>query len=182
MKPLVDLHLHLDGSLRAETMFDIAKRENVKLPAADARGLKRFLRCGKIRHSLADYLQAFPVTLSVLQSRYALERAVAELLKDCAAEGLKYVEVRFSPLLHTQCDMRAWDAVEAAMRGVELGMKAGIKANLILCSLRHFDPRDSELIATLAHAYRNPRGGVVAVDLAGDDLNYEARAHGRAFQ
>lgn len=182
MKPIVDLHLHLDGSLRLQTMLDIAKRENVKLPASDARELRRVLRCGTIRRSVEDYLTAFPITLSVLQSRYALERAVAELLEDCAAEGLRYVEIRFSPLLHTQCDMAPHDAVEAAMRGLERGMKSGIKANLILCSLRHFDPKDSLAIAYLAHAYRNPRGGVVAVDLAGDDLAFEARAHCRAFQ
>lgn len=155
---------------------------SAKLPATDVRGLKRTLRCGKIRHGLEDYLAAFPITLSVLQSRYALERVTAELLEDCAAEGLKYVEARFSPLLHVQGDMTPHDAVEAAMRGIERGMTSGIKANLILCSLRHFAPRDSQTIAYLANAYRDPRGGVVAVDLAGDDLNFESRDHAPAFR
>ncbi|HTK59690.1 MAG TPA: adenosine deaminase [Candidatus Baltobacteraceae bacterium] len=181
MKPLVDLHLHLDGSLRIKTMLDIAVRERVKLPATDARGLKRALRVGKIRASLADYLTAFPITLAVLQSRYAIERAVAELLQDCAAEGLKYVEIRFSPLLHMEAGLTAPEAVEAALRGVERGNAYGIRANLILCSLRHFDPRDSMTIALLAHAYRNPRGGVVAVDLAGNDA-LDCREHSRAFR
>jgi adenosine deaminase len=182
MKPLVDLHLHLDGSLRLQTMLDIALRERVTLPAFDKRGLKRALRCGKVRKDLEDYLSAFPITLSVLQSRYALERVTAELLEDCAQEGLKYVEIRFSPLLHMECDMTASDAVEAVLRGVERGMKFGIRANVILCSLRHFDPLKSELLVCLALAYRNLHGGVVGVDLAGDDLNYESRRHGRAFQ
>lgn len=192
MKPLVDLHLHLDGSLRLQTMLDIAQRERVKLPSNDVHGLKRALRCGRVRLNVEEYLKAFSITLSVLQSRYALERAAAELLEDCAAEGLKYVEIRFSPLLHTQGEMSPHDAVEAAMRGIERGMsasggsasggKSGIRANLILCSLRHFEPRQSETIAYLAHAYRNPRGGVVAIDMAGDDLKHEARRHGRAFR
>jgi len=181
MKPLIDLHLHLDGSLRIKTMLDIAARERVKLPASGERELKRALRVGKVRKDLADYLTAFPITLAVLQSKAAIERAVGELLEDCADEGLKYVEVRFSPLLHMEGGLAAPEAVEAALRGIERGRAFGIRANLILCSLRHFDPRDSMTIALLAHAYRNPRGGVVAVDLAGNDA-LDCRDHARAFR
>lgn len=181
MKPIVDLHLHLDGSLRIQTMLDIAKRERVTLPSTDPRGLKRALRVGKIRKSLADYLSAFPITLSVLQSRFAIERAVVELLEDCAADGLKYVEIRFSPLLHMEAGLTAAEAVEAALRGVARGPALGCRANLILCSLRHFEPKDSMTIALLAHAYHNHRGGVVAIDLAGDD-SLDAGLHARAFK
>ncbi|HJV33299.1 MAG TPA: adenosine deaminase, partial [Patescibacteria group bacterium] len=181
MKPLIDLHLHLDGSLRAKTMLDLAVRDRVTLPSTDERELKRALRVGKIRKDLADYLTAFPITLSVLQTKAAIERAVAELLEDCAAEGLKYVEIRFSPLLHMERGLTAPEVIEAALHGIERGRAFDIRANLILCSLRHFDPRDSMTIALLAHAYRNPRGGVVAIDLAGNDA-LDCRDHARAFR
>ncbi|HJV33404.1 MAG TPA: adenosine deaminase, partial [Patescibacteria group bacterium] len=89
--------------------------------------------------------------------------------------------IRFSPLLHMERGLTAPEVIEAALHGIERGRAFDIRANLILCSLRHFDPRDSMTIALLAHAYRNPHGGVVAVDLAGNDA-LDCRDHARAFR
>jgi adenosine deaminase len=107
-----DLHVHLDGSLRLETILDLAEEQKVKLPAGDADGLRRAVvktpeNCG----SLVEYLEAFDVTLSVLQQREALTRAAFELAEDCARENIRYFECRYSPILHQKQGLslpRSW--------------------------------------------------------------------------
>lgn len=168
MNPLVELHLHLDGSLRLNTMLDIAHRERLTLPASDETGLYKILRCGTVRESLADYLDAFPVTTSVMQSRYALARIARELIEDCAKEGLRYVEVRFMPFLHTDRGLRGSEVMEAVLQGLREGeTRTGLQWGLLVCSMRHMPVRVTAEMMTLAIRYRND--GVVGVDMAGDD-------------
>lgn len=168
IRPLVELHVHLDGSLRLATMLDIARRENIPLPAKDEKGLSRALRCGTIRESLGDYLQAFGVTTSVMQSREALTRIASEFMEDSAADGVNWTEPRFMPALHTQGGLREEEVVEAVLDGIRLGgLRAGVGGGLILCSMRHVDPAVSERMAKLAVRYR--KHGVVGLDMAGND-------------
>lgn len=169
MKPIVELHLHLDGSLRIPTMLEIARDEKIHLPASDEAGLREALWCGKIRHSLPTYLEHFAWTTSVMQSRAALTRIARELMEDCAAEGLKYVEVRFMPSLHTKHALREEEVMEAVIDGLTLGgMRTNLGWGLIVCSMRHVDPAETGRMADLAIRYR--RYGVVAMDLAGNDM------------
>ena len=182
MKPktLVELHLHLDGSLRIPTMLEIAAAENTHLPARDEKGLARALACGTIRESLPQYLEHFAHTTAVMQSRAALTRIAAELVEDCAADGLKYVEVRFMPSLHTRGGLSEEEATEAVLEGMTIGgLRHDIGWGLIVCSMRHVDPAETGRMIDVAIRYR--RNGVVAVDLAGDD-RLEAYDHARHFQ
>ncbi len=179
MKPLVDLHLHLDGSIRLETMLEIAEKEKIALPAEGVAGLKKALRCGRNRASLADYLEAFKWTTAVMQSSTALTRIACELIGDAAADGIRYAEVRFCPLLHSDHGLTPAQAVEAVLEGLRLGARwRNVGSGLILCSMRHLPPVDSERVVTLAKAYR---GDVVAVDMAGDD-NLPALDHAKHFR
>src|SRR5687768_3762160 len=98
--PKTDLHVHLDGSLRLESLMDLAERQGVTLPADNADGLRRAMHCGENTGSLARYLEAFDITLSVLQTEDALYRVAYELGEDAAAENVRYMEVRYSPMLH----------------------------------------------------------------------------------
>src|SRR5512142_3492095 len=100
--PKTDLHCHLDGSLRLGTILDLAEKQGIRLPADTPEGLARAIHMGEICASLKDYLVAFDVTLAVLQTEEALFRAAHELALDCAAENVRYLEVRYSPLLHTR--------------------------------------------------------------------------------
>lgn len=169
MKPIVELHLHLDGSLRIPTMLEIARAEGIRLPACDEDGLREALRCGEIRHSLPTYLEHFAHTTSVMQSRAALTRIAAELIEDCAAEGLKYVETRFMPSLHTKGGLREEEVMEAVIDGLTLGsVRTGIGWGLIVCSMRHVSPEETGRMIDLAIRFR--RYGAVAVDLAGNDM------------
>lgn len=83
--PKTDLHVHLDGSLRLETIIDFAHEQGVELPADDPAGLAKAIHMGEICHDLNDYLKAFDVTLAVLQDEGALYRAAYELAEDLRA-------------------------------------------------------------------------------------------------
>src|SRR5712671_6201868 len=84
--PKTDLHVHLDGSLRLETILELAKRDRVELPADDADGLRRAMHLGENCGSLVEYLKAFDVTLRVMQTESSLTRIAYELAEDAAAE------------------------------------------------------------------------------------------------
>jgi len=98
--PKTDLHLHLDGSLRPRTVWELAREQGVKVPAKTAGALAKKLRAGERTRSLADYLRIFDITLSVLQEKEALRRVAYELAEDCARENVRHAEVRYSPILH----------------------------------------------------------------------------------
>ena len=106
--PKTDLHLHLDGSLRLESMLELAREQGIKLPAESLESLGKQLRMGDGERSLERYLSAFDHTLSVLQEKEALQRCAYELALDNQAEGVRYLEVRFAPQLHVSAQFDAW--------------------------------------------------------------------------
>jgi len=179
--PKTDLHVHLDGSLRLSTMLELAEEQGVSLPADDPQGLAKALHCGENAGSLVEYLKAFDTTLKVLQTEEALHRAAYELCEDAAEENVRYMEVRYSPMLHTRGGLRLTTVVEAVLAGLWDAQKDhGIVANVILCGIRNISPESSVEMAQLAVAYKNR--GVVAFDLAGAEYDYPAKHHVRAFK
>src|SRR5690606_30569782 len=114
--PKIDLHVHLDGSMRMETILDLAREQDVELPGSDAEGLRRAMHVGERTGSPVAYLEAFDVTLAVLQHRDALYRAMYELGEDAAAENVRYMEVRYAPMLHTRRGMRLTQVVETVLQ------------------------------------------------------------------
>ena len=178
--PKAELHCHLDGSMRVETIIDEAKKQGVKLPETDPKKLKHLLVAGTWCESLVDYLRAFDITTSVLQTPESLERAAYELAEDNANENVRYLEIRFSPLLHTKKDMNLTDVVDAVIRGKERAEKDfNIIIGIIICGLRHFSPEKTLILAELSVAYKN--AGIVGFDLAGAEENFPAKNHKDAF-
>src|SRR6266404_5756232 len=116
--PKTDLHVHLDGSLRLQTILDLAERHRVELPANDEDGLRHTMNLGKNCGSLVEYLKAFDVTLRVMQTEEALTRVAYELAEDAARENVRYMEVRYSPMLHTKRGLRLTGVVEAVLAGL----------------------------------------------------------------
>jgi adenosine deaminase len=100
--PKTDLHVHLDGSLRLQTILDLAQAENIDLGATTARELKLAIGCGRHFGSLVEYLRKFHITLQVMQTEVALERVAFELAEDAHLENVRYMEVRYAPMLHTE--------------------------------------------------------------------------------
>jgi len=178
--PKIDLHLHLDGSMRLATIIEMAKQQGVALPSEDKTELAKAVHVGEKCNSLEDYLSAFTITLSVLQEKEALTRSALELVEDTAAENVRYMEVRFSPILHTEKGLMPEDAVEAVLEGLREGReKFGVDAGLIICGIRNMSPDASFRLAQLAVSYKNE--GVVGFDLAGAEYNHPAKDHLKAF-
>ncbi|MDD9879740.1 MAG: adenosine deaminase [Candidatus Marinimicrobia bacterium] len=178
--PKVELHCHLDGCLRIETILDLGQRYNVSLPASNPEDLIKLLCIGKKRGTLEEYIARFDITLSVMQSPEALTRIAFELIEDVAAENVRYIEVRYAPILHTRMGMTLEEAVEAVRDGLIKGEKAfDVKSGIIICGIRHISPEASLKLADLCVRYKNK--GVVGFDLAGSEENFPAKDHREAF-
>ena len=178
--PKTDLHVHLDGSLRLETIWDLAKKDNIDLGAGSLEELRELISPGKTHASLNDYLKGFETTLKVLQTRENLFRAAYELAEDCAKENVGYFEVRFSPILHTQKGLSTPVILESVIEGLKAGQRDfGVMSGVIVCGIRNISPEVSLRMAELAVAFKNR--GVVGFDLAGAEHNYPARDHLEAF-
>lgn len=178
--PKTDLHVHLDGSLRTETILELAESQGIELPATDVPGLRKAIHAGENTGSLVKYLEAFAVTLKVMQTREALQRVAYELAEDAATEGVRYMEVRYAPLLHTEQGLRLTEVVETVLRGLhDAETDHGIESKLILCGIRNISPQSSLEMAELVVAYKGR--GVVGFDLAGAEYDYPAKDHHEAF-
>jgi adenosine deaminase len=177
--PKAELHVHLDGSVRPDTLLELAKAQDVTLPAEDVAGLAQYMHVTDARN-LVDYLARFEVTLSVMQTPEALERCTYELIADGAAENVRYMEIRYSPILCTRKGMPLTEAVEAPLRGLKRAeQEFGVRAQLIICGIRNMSPEVSLELANLTVAYKGR--GVVAFDLAGAEYNFPAKKHKEAF-
>jgi adenosine deaminase len=178
--PKTDLHVHLDGSMRLTTILDLAREQGETLPADDAEGLRAAMHIGENTGSLVKYLEAFGVTLQVLQTQGALYRAAYELAEDAAAENVRYMEVRYSPMLHTRKGLRLTQVVETVLQAAhDAELAFGISTRLILCGIRNISPAHSLEMAELVVAYKNR--GVVGFDLAGAEYDYPPKDHQEAF-
>ncbi len=179
--PKTDLHVHLDGSLRLETILELAKAGRVELPADDVEGLRAAIGCGNNFGSLVEYLRGFDITLRVMQTEAALERIAFELAEDSHRENVRYIEVRYAPMLHTQRGLKLTKVVEAVLAGLRRARETyGIKANVILCGIRNISAESSYQMAELAVAYKGR--GVVGFDLAGAEADFPPKHHRAAFQ
>jgi adenosine deaminase len=178
--PKTDLHVHLDGSVRIDTLIELANKQQVTLPASTEKGLKNLLVPGINCKSLADYLRPFDIVLSVLQEEAALERVAFELAEDAAQENVWYMEVRYSPILHTKKGMKLTTIIDAVLSGLrQAEKKYDIKTGVIICGMRNISPESSIVLADLCVAYKHH--GVVGFDLAGIEESYPAKHHREAF-
>nr|XP_029478395.1 adenosine deaminase-like [Oncorhynchus nerka] len=184
-KPKIELHVHLDGALRVETILDVAKRRGIPLPAYTVEDMRRICVIHQPA-TLTEFLGKFAEYMHVIAGdREAIKRIAYEFVEDKAKEGVIYVEVRYSPhlLANTDVEPIPWnqdegdlspdEVVHLVNQGLAEGEKAyKIKARSILCCMRHM-PSWSMDVVELCKKYK--KNGVVAIDLAGDEsLNCEA--------
>ncbi|XP_023116708.2 adenosine deaminase [Amphiprion ocellaris] len=193
-KPKVELHVHLDGAIRVQTILDVAKRRGIDLPANTVEGMTQRIILEEPA-TLTFFLSKFAEYMHVVAGdREAIKRIAYEFVEDKAKEGVIYVEVRYSPhfLANTKVDPIPWEQAEGDLSPDEVvhlvneGLREGerafnIKARSILCCMRHM-PNWSMDVVELCKKYRHE--GVVAIDLAGDEsLNCEANpGHRRAYE
>ncbi len=179
--PKVELHDHLDGGLRVQTILELAKQQDVKLPSDDPQKLHDWIIRGCKQKSLSLYLEPFAITTKVMQTKEALRRVAFEAVEDLASEHVCYAEIRFAPILHTNQGLSLEEVVQSVLDGLQWGTRqTGMPVGLILCAMRNQSPAVSHTIAELAVAFADR--GVVGFDLAGDEMGYPAKKHLEAFQ
>lgn len=177
--PKTDLHVHLDGCVRPETLIELARQQGKEMPRGDPEELRDYMHVKDAR-DLVDYLTRFDVTLSVMQTADALERIAYELAEDAAAENVRYMEVRYSPVLNIREGLTLEAAVDAPLAGLRRAQQEfGIRTGVIICGLRNMSPMTSMDLADLTLNFKGQ--GVVAFDLAGAEYNYPAKKHREAF-
>ncbi|HUX33478.1 MAG TPA: adenosine deaminase [Gemmatimonadaceae bacterium] len=177
--PKAELHCHLDGSVRPQTLIELGLEYGQPMPRHDADALGDYMLVADARN-LEDYLQRFTVTLSVMQTAAALERIAYELAIDAAADGVRYIEVRYAPILNVRHGLSLGEAVEAPLRGLARAEReVGIVGRVIVCAIRSMAADVSLELAELAAAYRTQ--GVVGFDLAGGEAGHPAALHAPAF-
>ena len=180
----IDLHLHLDGSLTAETILKLAQRGHVELPADNPEGLRPYLTAEIDCGSLNEYLKCFDIPLAVLQTAENLEQAAFELGCGLAKRGIRYGEIRFAPQLHRQKGLTQEESVEAVLSGLErayAGAEQEICLRAILCCMRGPGLR-KENLKTVRVASHYLEKGVVAVDLAGAEALYPTSDYEEEFR
>ncbi|XP_036447303.1 adenosine deaminase [Colossoma macropomum] len=177
--PQVELHVHLDGAIRIETIMDVAKRRGIHLPAATVGEMTHLCTLSE-PSTLTNFLDKFNEFMHVIAGdREAIKRIAYEFVETKAKEGVVYVEVRYSPhlLANSNVEPIPWNQKEDdvtpddVVNLVNQGLKEGerdfkTKARSILCCMRHM-PNWSMDVVELCKKYRND--GVVAIDLAGDE-------------
>jgi len=178
--PKVALHDHLDGSLRAGTVVELARECGyVGLPTTDIEELGEWFRQDKPSNSLETYLEAFGHTVAVLQEPEALRRAIDESVEDLLDDGVVYGEVRFAPELNTRGSMSISQAIDVASEAfASASRRYGIDVRLICCAMRNAG-RSLE-VAREVVARRG--SNVVGFDLAGPERGFPASLHREALQ
>lgn len=179
--PKIDLHLHLDGCVRPETLIRLARERKRPLPKTEPERLLPWMRVEPDNKNLTEYLTKFDFVLPHLQDGEALELVAYECVKRTADSGGVYVEVRFAPMLHTREGLTADDAIRAVTAGLARGeAECGIPARAIVICMRHHD--EATNLKAIEAAARFAGRGVGAVDLAGDESRWPASAFRRVFE
>ncbi|MFI8578268.1 adenosine deaminase [Rossellomorea aquimaris] len=166
--PKIELHCHLDGSVRPETIIDIAKREGIHIPSFDIEEMKEELIAPLDCESLDEYLEKFSIPNAVMQSKENLKRITYELYEDAAKENVKYMEVRFAPLLHTQKGLSVEEIIGSVIEGMkEAEEQFDIKGNIILSCMRTMSAERA--FEVVEHGKSFLGKGVVAIDLCASE-------------
>lgn len=172
--PKIELHRHLEGSLRLSTLVDIAKQYGIEMPEYDVETLRPFVQMmPDEERNPQHFLSKFMTLRQFYRSNEIVARVARELVEDVAADNIRYFEMRFTPkalcniteeplanMVPLVCDA----ANEAAER-------CGITVRYILSMNRHEALELGE--QTLRAALNNRHHGVVGLDLAGDEANYD---------
>lgn len=180
--PLVELHRHLDGNVRTETVLDLARLHGLDLPAWTVEGLRPHVQITEREPSLVHFLAKFALLRRVMADYDAVRRIVRENLEDAAREGIDYIELRFSPyFMGEEHGLDTFGVAEAACDALEEARgRIPVRAKLIGIISRHYGPEIGRI--ELQAAIRGRERGVVALDLAGDEANFPGELFVRHFQ
>ncbi len=170
-----ELHLHIDGSLRVDTVSQLIKEQRLDLDLPKVQ-LRELMKVPSNCKNLNDYLKRFELPLKVLQNCEAIERVSYELIMDLSKLGMNYSEVRFAPQLSTLKGCTQEQVLRAAIKGIKKAEKelGNFKAGLIVCMMRGEDNeiQNKESIYLAKKYYGDT---VCALDIAGAEAIYPTK-------
>lgn len=164
--PKVELHLHLDGSVRTSTANELLNRDVTKEMKVDSEVT-----------NLNEYLEKFDIPVELMQTKENIERISEELATDLKQENVIYAEIRFAPLKHLEQGLTPEEVIESVLNGLS---KVDIKTNVILCAIRGESYEENKKVVDLASKYLNK--GVCAIDLAGAEALYKTKEYKDLFE
>src|SRR2546423_193294 len=171
--PFIDLHRHLDGSVRLETIIDLATQHNIQLPGTTVEEIRAHVQVMDPQPGLMAFIAKMLWATRVLVDGEACGRVARENVEDAQREGIDYLELRFSPYFMAEPhELDLSEVIEGVVAGIAEGVEAtGLRVNLIRILSRTYGAEicHKELEALLAY-----RQHFVALDLAGDEANYPA--------
>lgn len=172
--PLIDLHRHLDGNVRLSTILELGQQNGISLPADTLEGLRPFIQVTEPLTDISEYFQKFDWMTSVMVDYAACQRIAFENVLDAQAEGIDYIELRFSPVFMAEPHgLDPVGVVEAVVDGIQQGRAEcpGIKVNLLGILSRTYGVQTAsrELQALLAF-----KDDIAGLDLAGDEVSFPA--------
>ncbi len=179
--PKIELHTHLDGNIKPQTILDISKMEGINLPTYDMNEFIHLIQVSPDCQSLKEYLSKFPFYIQVMQKPDYIYRITYEYLADMSRQNVKYVEIRWAPFNHFEKDMTFEEAVESCIEAInDARDKWGIICNLILTCMRNHSPETSMILVEKGKKYLGK--GVIGIDLAGNEADYPPEIHKEAFR
>ena len=161
----VELHCHLDGSLNLNFVDEMLRKQGI---IYDKEELKKKLEVRPDCTSLTEYLEKFDLPLRCLQTKEGLKRAAYELVRDVSTEGVRYIEVRFAPMLSTEQGLTSGEVIGSVVEGLqEAEVEFDVFASSIVCAMRHHSLEQNLQMLESARPFMGK--GVCALDLAGDE-------------
>lgn len=180
--PKIDLHRHFEGSLRLETLLEIARQHDLDVPKSDIEALRPLVQVTNDPPNAHTFLAKFEVLRMFYRSPEVIRRLAYEIVEDAAEDNVHYLELRFSPQALSRyqgfplADVTDWviDAVHQASRDY------GMQVRLIITLVRHDPVEQAKKVAEIAFARHND--GIVGLDLAGDEVNHSSLPYAPLFQ
>ena len=180
--PKIDLHRHLEGSLRLETLAEIAREHGIDLPSYDLDRLRPYVQFTDEEPDFHRFLEKFKLLKRFYTTREAVKRVAYEAVIDAAADNVRYLELRFNPaaLAHAQ-NFPLHEVAEWVIEAVnQAHAETGIQVRLLCTAVRHDSYDLAQQVIEVAIAYRDR--GIVGVDLAGDEVHYSAMPFAPLFR
>lgn len=169
--PKIELHCHLDGSITRECLESLLGRN---IPIDE-------LQIDENCNSLKAYLEKFQLPISAIQTPHGLEAAALDLIRQASEENVRYMEIRFAPLLSVNDQISADQVLDAVIRGIKDGYRRfGVRAQIIVCLMRHHSVQDNLSLLYLVKRYLSK--GVCAIDLAGDEAAFPMHVFKNLFR